>query len=140
MVEEYLQPGSTTVYHGFHRYELAETVHALWQRYAARALAEPGAAQTLRNPGAPAPTADARLAERVAALELTGAKLVVSRCRDARWAGAEGVVMRDAPAALHLLTTAGRLAIVGKRGSEFWLALGGGAVAALDGGVLVRAR
>lgn len=133
-------PGSTTIRHAVPRYELAEAVHALWQRYAARALAEPGAAQTLRTPGSPAPTADARLAERVAALELTGAKPSVERCRDARWAGAEGVVVRDAPAALHLLTAAGRLAIVGKRGSEFWLALGGGTVAALDGGALVRAR
>ena len=115
-------------------------MHALWQRYAARALAEPGAAQTLRTLGCPAPPADARLAERVAALELTGARIVVARCRDARWAGAEGVVVRDAPAALHMLTPAGRLAFVGKRGSEFWVALGGGTVAALDGSVLARAR
>ena len=122
------------------RFELAEAVHALWQRYAARALAEPRAAQPLRNPGPPAPAADARLAERVAALELTGAKIGVARCRDARWAGAEGVVVRDAPGALHLLTAAGRLAVVGKHGSEFWLALPGGTVAALDGGALVRAR
>ena len=124
----------------FPRFEHAEAVHALWQRYAARALAEPGAAQTLRSPGSLASAADARLAERVAALELTGAKVGVARCRDARWAGAEGVVVCDAPAALHLLTPAGRLAIVGKRGCEFWLALGGGTVAALEGGALVRAR
>ncbi len=112
----------------------------LWKRYAARALAEPRAEEILRNLGSPAQPADARLAERVAALELTGAKIGVAQCRDARWAGAEGVVVRDAPAALHVLTPAGRLALVQKRGSEFWLALGGGSGAALDGGMLARAR
>lgn len=112
-------------------------MHALWQRYCAAALAD-GAnpVQTLHAGASPA--LDARLAERVAGLELVGARLSISRAHDARCAGVEGLVVRDAPAALHLLTRAGRLTIVGKAGAEVRLALGNGAVAVLDGRALVR--
>ena len=117
------------------RPDVAEALHACWRRYAAAALSERGAALGTRpSAGPPA----ARLAERVAGLELTGARLGVARCRDARWAGAEGVVVRDAPGALHLLLAGGRVAAVSKRGSEFRLALGTGADAVLDGGALAR--
>ncbi|CAI5510617.1 unnamed protein product [Closterium sp. Naga37s-1] len=101
---------------------------AAWSDYAAAlcrsaaALCRSAAAQT-PTPGPPAASASERMGAWVAAMDLHGAMLTVTRAASSGHVGVGGMVLAESTSAFHLITRDDRLKVIPKQGSEFRLHL-----------------
>ncbi|CAI5461057.1 unnamed protein product [Closterium sp. Yama58-4] len=94
---------------------------AAWSDYAAALCRSAAAHQP--TPARPAASASERMCAWVAAMDLHGAMLTVTRAASSGHVGVGGMVLAESTSAFHLLTKDDRLKVIPKQGSEFRLHL-----------------
>lgn len=102
-------------------YDQALGLHALWRQYVSSLLTLcPGLLQTPGRPGQPDGPGQAKQRRAVVeTLDLHGALLSVPRASQPALVGATGIVVRETPRTLQVVTRAGRVRTLPKRCCDF---------------------
>ncbi len=116
------------------RYDQVLPLHQRWRQYIGGLLGGAGAGAKPAGAGSSQQGSAAGTAAEAALLldaDMHGCMLRVVDCREGRWRGLEGVVVRDTQQTFVLVNSESRLVTVPKRGSVFEFDLGRGRVVRL---------